>query len=81
VNENCRPGEMIPESQPLAFDVDVWETVSVLVQVTVVPTATSTSPGVKARFPSTSAPIGIVTADDGPPGDGVGEGVGADGDE
>ena len=76
---------MIPESQPLAFDVDVCATESVFIHVTVVPAAISRLSGVNARFPNTSAPIGIVTVDDGPPvaGGGVGEGFGEgeDGDE
>ena len=74
---------MIPESQPLPFDVDVWLTESVFVHITVVPTATSRSSGVNARFPRTSAPFGMLTADEAPPGAGAGEGVGvgADGDE
>jgi hypothetical protein len=33
-------------------------------------------PGVKARFPSDSAPTGIRTEDDGAPGVGAGDGVG-----
>jgi hypothetical protein len=67
---------MIPESHPLAFDVDVCEVESVFVHVTVVPTATASSSGAKARFPSTSAPIGIMTVDAGSPvGAGVGDGT------
>ena len=73
---------MIPESHPLAFDVEVWEMESVFVHVTVVPTAMSRPSGVKARFPSTSAPMGIVTAKAGPPGVGAGVGDGlVEGDE
>ena len=44
-----------------------------LVQVTVVPTATSATSGLKAVVVNVVAPIGIETDDDGP--DGVGEGV------
>jgi len=72
---------MIPESQPLPFDVDVWPTESVFVHVTVVPAATSSASGANARFPRTSAPIGMVTVDDEPPGAGPGVGEGLDGDE
>jgi hypothetical protein len=71
----------MPESQPVASDVDVWETLSVLVHVTVSPTATPTSSGEKALFPSTSAPLGMVTCDDGPVSAGVGAGDGDDGDD
>ena len=46
------------------------------VQVTVVPTATVSSSGVEALFPSDSAPTGIATAADSAPGVGVGDGVG-----
>jgi hypothetical protein len=83
VNENCRPGAMIPESQPLAFDVDVCETESVFVQVTVVPASTSRVSGENARLPSISAPVGMLIAVDAPPGvgTGVGAGAGVDGDE
>jgi hypothetical protein len=56
--------------------VDVWETESVFIQVTVVPTPTFSSSGMKALFPSTSAPTGMVTDADGTPGAGVGDGVG-----
>jgi hypothetical protein len=76
-NENRAPGATIPESHPVAFDVDVWETESVFVHVTVVPTPTFRSSGMKALLPSDSAPAGIVTVDDGPAGVGVGDGVGA----
>jgi hypothetical protein len=64
----------------------VWEIESVFVHVTVVPTATFSWSGVKARFPSVAAPAGIETDVDDPPGagvgvgDGVGEGA-VDGDE
>src|SRR5262245_53872358 len=73
---------MIPESQPFALDVDVCATESVFVHVTVVPAAISRLSGVNARFPSTSAPIGMLIAVDDPPGVGTGVGVaGMDGDE
>jgi hypothetical protein len=53
---------------------------SVFVHVTVVPTATFSSAGMKALFPSDSAPTGIATDADITPGvgagDGAGEGVG-----
>jgi hypothetical protein len=57
----------------------VCETESPFVHVTVVPTLTFSSSGEKARFPSDSAPTGIATDDDDPPGDGegVGDGDGA----
>ena len=77
--ENCRPGGIIPEFHPMASDVEVWEVESVFVQVTVVPTATFSSPGLKALFPNDSAPTGIATAADivpGAGGGGVGDGVG-----
>jgi hypothetical protein len=76
VNENRPPGSTIPESHPVRSDVDVWEIESLFVHVTVVPTSTFSSSGVKARFPSVAAPTGIVTDDDDPPGAGVGDGVG-----
>ena len=68
---------MIPESHPVAFDVDVCDTVSVFTQVTVPPTATLTSSGMKALSFKNSALIGIVTFTDDGPGAGVGVGVGA----
>jgi hypothetical protein len=68
---------MFPEFHPAASDVDVWEVESVFLHVTVVPTATSSWSGEKAPLPKNSAPMGMVTADDGPPG--VGAGVGAEG--
>jgi hypothetical protein len=45
VNENCPLGATIPEFHPATSDVDVWETESVFVHVTVVPTATARSSG------------------------------------
>jgi hypothetical protein len=74
--ENFAPGATIPEFQPAASDVDVWDVVSVFVHVTVVPTDTSSASGVYALFPRTSAPLGIETAADAPPGAGAGVGVG-----
>jgi hypothetical protein len=59
----------------MASDVEVWDVESVFVQVTVVPTATFSSPGLKALFPNDSAPTGIAT-DDIAPGAGAGGGVG-----
>jgi len=74
---------MIPESQPFALDVDVCATESVFVHVTVVPASISRVSGANARFPNISAPTGMLTVDDAPPGVGVGTGVGdgVDGDE
>jgi hypothetical protein len=80
-NENRPPGATVPESHPAAFDVDVWLIESVFVHVTVVPTATSSSSGLKALFPRISAPAGIATEADAPVGFGVGVGDGVgDGD-
>ena len=67
---------MLPEFHPGAFDVDVCATASEFVQVTVVPTATLRASGANALLPSVSAPIGIATDADGPPGAGAGEGEG-----
>jgi hypothetical protein len=75
-NENCLPGPTIPESNPVASEVVVWEMASVFVHVTVVPTAMSSSSGSKARFPSDWAPVGMVTDADVPPGAGAGAGAG-----
>jgi hypothetical protein len=75
-NENWLPGATTPEFQPGASDVDVCEVESLFVHVTVVPTVILSSPGANARFPSAEAPTGIATDDDGPPGAGVGAGVG-----
>jgi hypothetical protein len=69
---------MIPEFHPAASDVEVCDVESVFLHVTVVPTATFNSPGEKARFPSDSAPTGIVTDAEGP--SGAGAGAGGDGD-
>jgi hypothetical protein len=54
----------------------VWEIASVFVHVTVVPTATFSWSGVKARSPKEAAPTGIETDVDDPPGVGAGVGVG-----
>jgi hypothetical protein len=85
VNENCRPGASDPEFQPDPSDVDVCDTESVFIHVTVVPAAMFTSSGTKARFASAAAPTGITTDAAGPPdgggADGVGDGVGEAGDE
>jgi len=75
-NENRPPGATTPESHPLRSDVDVWATESVFVHVTVSPTATSSSSGENARLAKVAAPDGMVTADDGPPGVGEGDGEG-----
>ena len=75
-SENCPPGATVPESHPVASDVEVWETESVFVHVTVVPAATSRLSGVKALFPSEAAPTGIATDDDVTPDVGVGDGIG-----
>lgn len=80
MNENRPPAGSVPEFHPVPSDVDVWETTSVFVQVTVVPAVMSSWSGVKALFPSPSAPTGIVTDEVGPLGVGDGEGAGA-GDE
>ena len=61
----------------MASDVEVWEMESLFVHVTVVPTATFSSAGMKALFPSDWAPTGIATDADGTPGVGVGAGAGA----
>ena len=52
-------------------------TVSVFVQVTVVPAVTFSSPGLNARFPSVAAFVGIETAATVCPGAGAGDGAGA----
>jgi hypothetical protein len=79
-NENCPPGATVPELHAGTSDVEVWGTESVFIHVTVVPTATFRSPGVKALFPNEEAPTGITTDDEGPPGVGVGDGGEGDGD-
>jgi hypothetical protein len=81
VNENCRPGDIVPELHPGVSEVDVCESRSAFVHVTVVPTATFRSGGVNALLPRNSAPTGIVIVDDCPPvgaGVGVGAGEGAE---
>ena len=52
-------------------------TVSVFVQVTVVPVVTFSSAGLNARFPSVAALVGIETAATVCPGAGAGDGAGA----
>jgi hypothetical protein len=83
VNEKRPPGATEPEFHTVASDVDVCATESVLVHVTVVPTATSARSGLKAVLVNVDAPIGIETDDAGPDGagDGAGSGEGEDGDE
>jgi hypothetical protein len=71
----------MPESHPAASDVDVWDTESVFVHVTAVPTATFSWSGMKAAVPSEAAPVGMATDDDVPPGVAVGAGVGAGADD
>jgi len=71
----------VPEFHTVALDVDVCGTESVLVHVTVVPTATSARSGLKAVLVNAAAPIGIDTDDAGPDGVGDGSGEGEDGDE
>lgn len=66
----------MPESHPAASDVDVWDTESVFVHVTAVPTATFSWSGMKAAVPSEAAPTGMATVDDVPPGAGAGVGAG-----
>ena len=75
--ENLPPGATTPESQPDTSDVDVCAVASVFVHVTVEPTATSSSSGMKALLPSEAAPAGIATDNDGTPGVGDGAGDGA----
>jgi len=79
VKENRPPGATVPESHPRSSDVDVCETASVLVHVTVVPTETSARSGLKAVVVSVAAPLGIATDEAAPEGvgAGVGEGAGA----
>jgi len=63
---------MIPEFHPDSSEVDVCDTVSVFIQVTVDPVATLSSSGMYARVPSDCAPAGIATDVDGSL-DGVGD--------
>jgi hypothetical protein len=67
---------MVPEFQPGASEVDVCDTESVFVHVTVVPAATSSSSGMNALVPSDSAPRGIDTDADDPEPPGVGDTAG-----
>lgn len=76
VNEKRPPGATEPEFHAVSLDVDVCGIESVWVQVTVVPIATSATPGLKALVVNAAAPTGIDTDADGPDGVGVGEGVG-----
>jgi hypothetical protein len=64
VNEKRAPGAIVPEFQPDSSEVDVCDSRSVFVHVTVDPVATLISSGMYARFPSDCAPTGIATADD-----------------
>jgi hypothetical protein len=81
VNENPRPGEIVPEFHPGPSDLVVWESRSVFIHVTVVPVWMARSAGANAPFPRNSAPTGMTTDDDAGAGAGaaVGDGVG-DGD-
>jgi hypothetical protein len=63
VNENPRPGEIVPEFHPGPSDVVVCESRSVFIHVTVVPVWTARSAGSKALFPRNSAPTGMTTDD------------------
>jgi hypothetical protein len=76
VNENSRPGEIVPEFHPGPSDVVVWESRSVFIHVTVVPVWMAKSAGAKALFPRNSAPAGMTTDDDTMVGVGVGVGAG-----
>ena len=76
VNEKRPPGATVPEFHVAPSEVDVCETESVLVQVTVVPAATSATSGLKALVVSALAPIGTETDDEGPDGAGTVEGLG-----
>jgi len=67
---------MVPEFHPGTSDVEVCESRSPFVHVTVVPTSTLRSGGAKALPPRNSAPTGIVIDDEGPAGEGAAEGVG-----
>ncbi len=80
VVENCARGCNVPEFHPASFDVVVCAVESLFVQVTVVPTETSSSAGLNALFPRVDAPMGIVIGvAAGGAGDGIGTGDG-DGD-
>ena len=74
VNENRPAGGTGVEFHWPSSDVEVWATESVLVHVTVVPTATSATSGLKAVMVNAAAPAGMDTAAD--EAEGVGEGVG-----
>jgi hypothetical protein len=84
VDENSRPGDSVPEFQPVPFDVVVWDTASAFLHVTVVPAAISSCAGTNARLPNDSAPTGIVIDTAVPPAGGAAGGTGegdGDGDE
>jgi hypothetical protein len=76
VNENSRPGEIVPEFHPGTSDVVVWESRSLFIHVTLVPVWMVRSGGANALFPRNSAPTGMTTDDDTMVGVGVGAGVG-----
>jgi len=76
VNEKRPPGATVPEFHVFPSEVDVCGTESVLVQVTVVPVATSATSGLKALVVNALAPLGTETDNEGPDGAGVVEGVG-----
>ena len=61
------PGAIVPESQPVASEVDVCGTLSVFVHRTVVPAVTVCGLAPNAFVPRNAAPEGIDTVDVGPP--------------
>jgi hypothetical protein len=75
---NARPGAIGPEFQAPPFAVDVCAVESLLVHVTVPPTATVIGLGVKAVVVNVDAPVTIDAATPEPEGDGTGEGVDGD---
>jgi hypothetical protein len=76
VVENCARGCKVPEFHPAPSEVVVCAVESLFVQVTVVPTGTSSWAGLNARLPRVEAPTGIVIGVDEPTGAGDGDGVG-----
>ena len=76
MNENSRPGEIVPEFHPGTSAVVVWESRSLFIHVTLVPGWTFRSGGANALLPRNSAPTGMTMDDDVPPGAGAGDGVG-----
>jgi len=64
---NCPPGAMIPEFQAPLVAVDVCDVLSLLVQVTLPPTASVVVPGENAVVVSTDAPFTIETGVPVPP--------------